>query len=99
VTKPLLLLTVTAGLLAAVLAAAMFPAAPVLAVLSAYAATVGSLAHATGAPPARTIGASLLVIALAVTLTLRAARTLIDAALWLLTTSTQGALHAAKAYS
>lgn len=60
---------------------------------------MSTLAHGVGAPPARTLGASVLVIAAALALTLRALRKLIDIALWILGTSAQGALHTAKAFS
>ena len=65
----------------------------------AYALAVGTLAHAVGAPPARTVGASVLVIAHALILVLRTVRKLIDVALWILGTSTQGALNTAKAFA
>ncbi|WP_192806280.1 hypothetical protein [Streptomyces sp. SS1-1] len=97
--KPTLLLATAAGLLAAIVAASWFPTHPGLAALLGYTVVVGSLASGTGAPVARTIGASVLVIAMALTLTLHAVRKLIDLALWILGTSTQGALHAAKAHS
>lgn len=93
--KPTLLLITAAGLLAAALAGNWTGSA--LAAVAAYVAVVASLAHATHAPTARTIGASVLVIAAALILTLRALRKLIDVALWLLNLSAQGALITVKA--
>lgn len=94
-TKPTLLLITAAGLLAAFLTGSWTGSGPTA--VAAYLAVVASLAHATHAPAARTIGASVLVIAAALILTLRALRTLIDVALWLLNLSAQGALITAKA--
>lgn len=96
-TKPTLLLATVAGLLAAILAAGWLPSHPATAALVAYTAVVGTLAHAVGAPPARTVGASLVVIATALILVLRAVRKLTDVALWILNTASQGALYTAKA--
>lgn len=98
-TKPTLLLATIAGLLAAFIAASWFPTHPALAALLGYIAVVGTLAHGVGAPIARTLGASALTVAMALILALRATRKLIDIALWILGTSTQGALHTAKALS
>lgn len=98
-TKPTLFLATAAGLLAAFIAASWVPTHPVLAAAVGYAAAVGTLAHGTGAPAARTIGASVLVIAATLALILRAVRKLIDIALWILGTSIHGALHTAKALS
>jgi hypothetical protein len=95
--KPTLLLVTAAGLLAAIGATNWTHSAAVTAVV--YAAVVATLAHATGNPPARTIGASALVIATCLILTLHALRKLVDVALWLLNLSTQGALYTAKALS
>lgn len=96
-TKPTLLLTATAGLLAAIVAASWFPTSPVLAVLISYTATVGTLAHGIGAPVLRTIGATIVVLATAIALLLRALRHTIDVALWILTAGTGAAVHTAKA--
>ena len=96
-TKPTLLLVTAAGLLAAILAAGWLPSHPATAAVVAYTLAVGTLAHAVGAPIARTVGASVLVIASVLILTLRAIRKLTDIALWILTTASQGALHTAKA--
>jgi hypothetical protein len=97
VTKPTLLLTAAAGLLAAILAASWLPNAPLLAAVVGYTAVVGSLAHATGAPVARTIGASVLVLAATLAVLLRAVRHVIDVALWILTAGAGAALYTAKA--
>lgn len=96
-TKPTLLLMSVAGLIAATIAASWFPHAPLLAVLVGYTATVGSLAHAVGAPVWRTVGASVLVVAAALALALKALRYLIDLTLWILGATTGVALTAAKA--
>lgn len=96
-TKPTLLLITTAGLLAAIAAANWAHSGAAAAV--AYVGVVATLAHATGHPVARTLGASALVIATALILTLNALRKLLDVALWLLNLSTQGALITAKALS
>lgn len=93
--KPTLLLITAAGLLAAILTGSW--AGSGLAAVAAYVAVVASLAHATHTPIARTLGASLLVIAATLILTLRALRQLIDVALWVLNLSAQGALITAKA--
>lgn len=93
--KPTLLLTAAAGLLAAIVAASWFPASPMLAALIGYSAVVGTLAHGTGAPALRTIGATVIVLAAALALLLRAVRHVIDVALWILTAS--AALYTAKA--
>lgn len=98
-TKPTLLLVTAAGLLAAILAAGWLPSHPATAAVAAYTLAVGTLAHAVGAPPARTVGASVLVIATTLILILRATRKLIDVALWILGTSTQGALYTVKAFA
>ncbi|MGW9058892.1 hypothetical protein [Streptomyces sp. NPDC055733] len=98
-TKPTLLLIALAGLLAAGIAASWMPAHPVLAAVLGYTAAVATLAHGVGAPTARTLGASLLVLAAALALLLRALRQVIDVALWLLTAGANGALHTAKALS
>lgn len=95
--KPTLLLTATAGLIAAIVAASWFPTSPLLAVICGYCAVVGTLAHAVGAPVLRTIGATLLVIATALALLLTALRKVIDVALWILGTGTSTALYTAKA--
>jgi hypothetical protein len=96
-TKPTLLLATAAGLLAAIVAAGWLPAHPAAAAVVAYMAVVGTLAHGVGAPVLRTIGASVVVVATCLILALRALRALTDVALWLLTLSTRGALHTAKA--
>ncbi|MFJ3037737.1 hypothetical protein [Streptomyces tendae] len=98
-TKPTLLLIALAGLLAASIAASWVPAHPVLAATAGYVAAVATLAHGVGAPTARTVGASVLVLAAALALLLRATRHVIDVALWILTASANGALHTAKALS
>lgn len=95
--KPTLFLITAAGLFAA-LGATNWTHLPV-AVAAVYVAVVATLAHATGHPVARTVGASLLVIATCLILTLHALRKLVDVALWLLQLSTQGALITAKALS
>lgn len=95
--KPTLLLATAAGLLAAIVAVSWFPNTPLLAVLIGYTATVGSLAHAVGAPVWRTVGASVLVVAAALALALKALRYLIDLTLWILGATTGVALTAAKA--
>lgn len=95
--KSTLLLTAAAGLLAAIVAASWFPNAPLLAVLIGYTATVGSLAHATGAPAWRTVGASALIVAATLALALKGLRHLIDLTLWILGATTSVALTAAKA--
>lgn len=95
--KPTLLLTATAGLLAAVMAASWFPSSPLLAGLVAYTAVVGTLAHGTGTPTLRTLGASVVVLAAALALLLRALRHVIDGALWILTAGAGIALTTAKA--
>jgi hypothetical protein len=97
VTKSTLLLTATAGLLAAIVAASWFPTSPLLAVLIGYTAVVGTLAHAVGAPVLRTIGATVVVLAATLALLLRAARHVIDIALWVLTAGSSVALNTAKA--
>ncbi len=96
-TKPTLLLTATAGLLAATVAVSWFPGSPMLAALIGYSAVVGTLAHGTGAPVLRTIGATIVVLAAALALLLRALRRVIDVALWVLTAGTSAALITAKA--
>lgn len=96
-TKPTLLLIALAGLLAAGIAASWFPTHPVLAATIGYVAAVASLAHGVGAPTARTLGATVLVLAAALALLLRAARQIIDIALWIITAGANGALHTAKA--
>ncbi|NEB92428.1 hypothetical protein [Streptomyces bauhiniae] len=94
-TWPTLTTVTVAGLLAAFLA--VIGTSSALAGVAAYAAVVSSLAHAMAAPVTRTVGASVLVVVTTLILTLRACRTLIDAALWLLTTGREGALHTVKA--
>lgn len=96
-TKPTLLLTAAAGLLAAIVAASWSPGSPLLAVVVGYSAVVGSLAHGVGAPVLRTIGATILVLAVTLALLLRAVRHVIDVALWILTAGAGAALHTAKA--
>ena len=96
-TKTTLLLTATAGLLAAVVTASWLPASPLLAALAGYTAVVATLAHGTGAPVLRTLGASAVVLASVLALLLHAVRHVIDAVLWILTTGTGAALHTAKA--
>ncbi|MDX3247181.1 hypothetical protein [Streptomyces sp. ME18-1-4] len=96
-TKPTLLLTATAGLLAAIVAVSWFPASPLLAAVVGYTAVVGTLAHAVGAPLWRTVGASVVVLATALALLLRVLRQVIDVALWILTAGTGVALHTVKA--
>lgn len=96
-TKPTLLLTATAGLLAAVAAVSWFPSSPLLAALLGYTAVVGTLAHGVGAPVWRTIGATVIVLAAALALLLRAVRRVIDVALWILTAGAAVALTTAKA--
>jgi hypothetical protein len=86
-----------AGLLAAIVAASTFPNTPLLAVAVSYIATVGSLAHATGAPVWRTVGASALLLAATFALLLKALRHLIDLTLWILGATSAVALTAAKA--
>lgn len=95
--KSTLLLTATAGLIAAVVAVSWFPASPLLAALLGYTAVVGTLAHAVGAPVLRTIGASVVVLAAALALLLRVLRQVIDVALWILTAGASVALTTAKA--
>jgi hypothetical protein len=97
VNKPTLLLTAAAGLLAAILAASWFPDAPLLAAIVGYGAVVGSLAHSTGAPVSRTLGASCLLLAAVLALLLKALRHLIDLTLWILGATSAVALTAAKA--
>jgi hypothetical protein len=96
-TKPTLLLIAAAGLLAAIVAVSWFPASPLLAALCGYVAVVGTLAHAVGAPVARTIGASVLLLAAVLALLLTALRHLIDLTLWILGATSGVALTAAKA--
>lgn len=96
-TKPTLLLTATAGLLAAIVAVSWFPTSPVLAAVVGYTAVVGTLAHAVGAPALRTVGATVVVLAAATALLLRALRHAIDVALWILTAGAGAAVHTAKA--
>lgn len=96
-TKPTLLLTATAGLLAAIVAVSWFPSSPLLAALVGYTAVAGTLAHGVGAPVLRTIGATIVVLAVTLALLLRAVRQIIDVALWILTTSAGAAVHTAKA--
>lgn len=95
--KSTLFLTAVAGLLAAVVAASWLPASPMLAALVGYTTVVGTLAHGTGAPVLRTIGATVIVLAAALALLLRAVRHVIDAALWVLTAGASVALTTAKA--
>lgn len=95
--KSTLLLTAIAGLLAAVVAVSWFPASPLLAAVAGYCAVVGSLAHGVGAPVLRTIGATVVVLAAALALLLRATRYVIDVALWVLTAGASVALTTAKA--
>jgi hypothetical protein len=97
VTKPTLLLTAAAGLLAAIVAVSWFPTSPLLAAVVGYTAVVGTLAHGVGAPVLRTVGATVVVLATAVALLLRALRHIIDVALWILTAGTGAAVHTAKA--
>lgn len=96
-TKPTLLLTATAGLLAAIVAVSWFPNSPMLAAVAGYTAVVGTLAHGVGAPVLRTIGATVVILAATLALLLRALRHTIDVALWILTASTWAAVHTAKA--
>ena len=96
-TKPTLLLTAVAGLLAAVVAVSWFPTNPVLAALVGYTAVVGTLAHGTGAPVLRTIGATVVVLAAVLALLLSTLRRVIDVALWILTAGASVALTTAKA--
>lgn len=96
-TKPTLLLTAFAGLLAATVAVSWFPASPLLAAIVGYSAVVGTLAHGTGAPVWRTVGATVVVLAVTVALLLRALRRVIDIAVWILTAGTSVALITAKA--
>jgi hypothetical protein len=96
-TKPTLLLTAIAGLLTAIVAVSWFPASPLLAAVIGYTAVAGTLAHATGAPVLRTIGATVVVLAAALALLLRAIRHVIDVALWILTAGAGIALTTAKA--
>lgn len=96
-TKPTLLTTAAAGLLAAIVAVSWFPASPLLAAAIGYTAVVGSLAHAVGAPVLRTIGATVVVLAATLALLLRAVRHVIDVALWILTAGAGAALYTAKA--
>lgn len=96
-TKSTLLLAAAAGVFAAVVAASWFPASPLIAALAGYAAAVGTLAHATGAPVLRTVGASVVVLAAVLALLLRALRHVIDVALWILTAGGSAALTTAKA--
>lgn len=96
-TKPTLLLTATAGLLAAIVAVSWFPASPLIAAVAGYTTVVGTLAHGTGAPVLRTIGATVVVLAAALALLLRVLRHVIDVALWILTAGTSAALTTAKA--
>ena len=98
-TKPTLLLVTAAGLLAAILAASWLPTHPATAAAVAYTLAVGTLAHTIGAPPARTVGASVLVITSVLILVLRTVRKITDVALWILTTASQGALNTAKAFA
>lgn len=86
-----------AGLLSATIAVSWFPNAPLLAAVVGYTAIVGSLAHAVGAPVARTLGASCLLLAATLALCLKALRHLIDLTLWILGATTTVALTAAKA--
>ena len=95
--KPTLLLTATAGLLAAIVAVSWFPTSPLLAALLGYTAVVGTLAHGVGAPVWRTIGATVVVLAVTLALLLRAVRQIIDVALWILTAGAGAAVHTAKA--
>lgn len=96
-TKPTLLLTATAGLLAAIVAVSWFPTSPLLAALAGYTTVVGTLAHGVGAPVLRTVGATIVVIAAGLALLLRAVRHIIDVALWILTAGAGAAVHTAKA--
>lgn len=96
-TKPTLLLTAAAGLLAAIVAVSWFPTSPLLAAAISYTTVVGSLAHGVGAPVLRTIGATVTVLAATLALLLRAVRHVIDVALWILTAGAGVALHTAKA--
>lgn len=95
--KSTLLLTATAGLLAAIVAASWFPGSPALAAAAGYTAVVATLAHSTGAPVLRTLGATVVVLAATLALLLRAVRHVIDVALWILTAGTGIALTTAKA--
>lgn len=95
--KSTLLLIATAGLLASIVAVSWFPTSPLLAVLVGYATVVGTLAHAVEAPVWRTIGATVVILATALALLLRALRHTIDVALWILTAGTGAAVHTAKA--
>lgn len=96
-TKPTLLLTATAGLLAAIVAVSWFPTSPLIAAVLGYSAVVGSLAHGVGAPVLRTIGATVIVLAATLAVLLRAVRHVIDVALWILTAGAGAALYTAKA--
>lgn len=96
-TKPTLFLTAAAGLLAAIVAVSWLPSSPLLAALAGYTLAVGTLAHATGAPVLRTLGATVVILAATLALLLRALRHVIDVALWILTAGTSAALTTAKA--
>ncbi|WP_449342265.1 hypothetical protein [Streptomyces aurantiogriseus] len=87
----------TAGLIAAIVAVSWLPASPLLAALVGYTAVVGTLAHGTGAPVLRTLGASVVILAAAVAMLLRVLRQVIDIALWILTAGAGAALYTAKA--
>lgn len=84
-----------AGVLAASLAAEWTGSG--LAAVAAYVAVVASLAHVTGQPAVRTVGATLLTVVATLILTLRAVRALLDGVLWFLHTSSQGVLLTVKA--
>lgn len=96
-TKPTILLTTAAGLLAAIVAVSWLPTAPLLAAAVGYTTVVAALAHGTGAPALRTLGATIVVLAAVAALLLQALRHVIDVALWILTAGTSAALTTAKA--
>lgn len=91
-TRPTLALMTIAAILAAIIGASWLTATPVLGAAGGYVAVVLTLAHAIGAPPARTLGATVLLTCAALALVLRAVRHLIDLALFIL-----GATHTAGA--
>src|SRR5687768_5954576 len=95
--RPTLALLALAGVLAAVLGAAWFPASPAIAAPVAYIAAVLTLAHATHLPPGRTLIAATLLTLATVALLLRSLRYTLDLLLWFLVATNTTGITALKA--
>lgn len=94
--KTILALLAIAGLYAAVAATALAPQASTLAALLGYTASVTTIAYWVGMPPARTLGAVILLTLEAVAAVLRGTRHAIDLTLWILTATRSTGIHALK---